>query len=69
MRVKERLNESDLRRRIMKDESDIIHGRNNIVGELSRVFKMLKEEISEFEEFIELRRERRIKRGIKREVL
>ena len=38
----------------MKDESDIIHGRNNIVGEFARLFKMLNEEISEFKELIEL---------------
>ena len=59
------MNEFDLRRSIMEDECNIIHRRDMLLREFAGLFKMLNEEISEFEEFIELRRERRIKRGVK----
>ena len=54
LRVKERLNERDLRRDIMKEKSKLIHEVDMLRREFARLFKMVNEEISEFKELIVL---------------
>jgi hypothetical protein len=48
------VNERGLRRNIIKEKSMLSHGGDLFVREVTRLFKMLNEEISEFKELIEL---------------
>ena len=69
MRVKERLNEFGLRRRIMEDEGNIIHRRDMFLREFAGLFKKVDEEIREIDKLIKLGRKRRVGREDLRRLL